>query len=188
MATIKEFELHVRNAELNLKEAEVKLDFARGTLRDAILEQRPRTAEDYRLVIEQDPFATSWRSTEDMLADVLGDYTFEDAFGTEEQALAHFGGSKRKLKEAKERHAAYIQTWIDAYEDGAGIYVWFGALYERDPLTGEFEEGDTCSGFYSIGGYTKDVEEQVRDTLVPTEFKDIEVCSLADIKRLNGEA
>jgi len=185
MATIKEFELHVRNAELNLKEAEVKLDFARGTLRDAILEQRPRTAEDYRLVIMEE-HSGWWRSTEDMLDDVLGSYTFEDLWGTDAEALAHFGGDRKKLNAAKKEHAADLQTWIDAYEDGGGIYTWFGALYVRDPLTGEFEEEDTCSGFYSIGGYTDDLEEQVRDQMVPSHLEDVEVCSLEDIKALNN--
>ena len=127
-------------AKVALAKAEARLAKAAEDLQAAMVAVRPNTAEDYRIVIERDD-GWAWASDEGMLDDVLGDaYSAEDA-----------------------------APWLEAYNDGGGIYCWCVTLQLRNRVTGEFEWVDSCGGFFS---YTDEAtEDELTAALGTPEFE-----------------
>lgn len=121
-----------------------------------------KDADDYKIVISGDG-SWGWSSVQVMLDDVFGDVWCECE-----------GGHLSVHGECEP--SAVAQDYIDAFEGGDGVYAFHGALYMRDPVTGEWGEDaeDSCSGFFSCDASVP--VEAIKDTLLPSDLVgDVEI-------------
>ena len=172
MSKVAELKAKLGRAEDAQRDALFQARKVQGELRNAILAETPRTADDYRLLIVSDD--GGWSSTEDMLDDVLGDHDPIVCCGADWRT--HYK-SEKAWKEACDAIAAQTEMYRAAYEDGNGIFAFGGVLQERDPLTGEWEATDSCFGFYSLDGCApeKDIAEQVLNIPEGVNEADVEI-------------
>lgn len=172
MSKVAELKAVVGRAELLVAEARDRHRMAEDALREAMIAETPRTAGDYRLrIVGED---SMWLSTEAMLDDVLGDHDPLVCCGADWRP--HYE-SKKEWKAACDAVVAQTEEYREAYENGNGVFAFGGILEERDPLTGEWEETDSCFGFYTLDGSApeSDIAEQVLNVPEGVVREDVEI-------------
>lgn len=158
MSKVAELKAKLGRAEDAQLDALFQVRMVQGELRKAMLAETPRKASDYRLRIIQDD--SSFTSEQHMLDDVFGDCWMELDDDDNMVGLTE-----------------YAKEYVEAWNNGSGIYSWGGVLEEKDPVTGEWVEGDSCFGFYSLDGCApeKDIAEMVLNVPEGVNEADVEI-------------
>ena len=155
MSKVAELKASVADLEHNVEVARDALLDARDNLRGALLAANPRTADDYRIAVSQDT-SYCWDSAEAMLADVFGDFYLNEQTGEYTELAAKY---------------------VDAFENGDGVWCWSATLQVLDPLsrgddTEEWIDEDSCGGFFSLQHtFYTDALPAIRDQLTPRDVK-----------------